>query len=106
MRFEEFLHNYRGLLALLSLLATVNVLFAHRALLRLSQVRPALLAAVGIRRIDWWPRCVWGVTRLGFTAQGQDLPLRTRLHFQGVAVTYAVLLGLMGRALVDLARLV
>jgi len=106
MSFEALLHQYRGLLALLSVLATVNVLFAHRALLRLSQKRPALLAAVGIRRIDWWPRCVWGAARLGFTAVGQELPLVTRLHFQGVAVSYAVLLGLMARALVDLARLV
>ena len=106
MSFEVFLHQYRGLLALLSLLATVNVLFAHRALVRLSEVRPGLLTAVGIRRIDWWPRCVWGITRLGFTAQGKELALRTRLHFQGVTVTYAVLLGLMARAVVDLARLV
>ncbi|HEY9255496.1 MAG TPA: hypothetical protein VIP30_13275 [Stenotrophomonas sp.] len=105
MGFETLLHQYRGLLALLSVLATVNVLFAHRALLRLSQAAPGLLAAAGIRRIDWWPRCVWGVARLGFTALGKELPLATRLHFQGVAVSYAVLLGLMARALVDLARL-
>ncbi|HVJ37566.1 MAG TPA: hypothetical protein VM687_07150 [Stenotrophomonas sp.] len=105
MSFEALLHQYRGVLALLSVLATVNVLFAHRALLRLSQVAPALLTAAGIRRIDWWPRCVWGVARLGFTALGRSLPLATRLHFQGVAVSYAVLLGLMARALVDLAAL-
>lgn len=105
MSFERFLHQYRGLLALLSVLATVNVLCAHRALLRLQASQPGLLAAVGIRRIDWWPRCILGIVRLGFSRAGLHLPLRTRLHFQGVAVTYAVLLGLMLRALVDVARL-
>lgn len=105
MGFEAFLHQYRGLLALLSVLATVNVLMAHRALLRLQASRPALLAAVGIRRIDWWPRCVLGVCRLGFTSAGRELPMRVRVQFQAVAVTYVVLIGLIVRALFDLARL-
>lgn len=105
MGFEAFLREYRGLLALLSVLATVNVMFAHRALLRLAQTQPRLLAAVGIRRIDWWPRCVLGVGRLGFTAAGRGLPLRARVHFQAVAVTYAVLLALFAKAAVDIAAL-
>ncbi|HYG08198.1 MAG TPA: hypothetical protein VD865_17550 [Stenotrophomonas sp.] len=105
MNFEALLHQYRGLLALLSVLATVNVLYAHRALLRLAQSRPQLLQAVGIRRIDWWPRCVLGVARLGFSGAGSALSLRTRLHFQGVTVTYVVLLALIARAAVDIARL-
>lgn len=105
MGFEALLHEYRGLLALLSVVATVNVLYAHRALLRLASTRPELLQAVGIRRIDWWPRCIAGIVRLGFSGAGGSLPLRTRLHFQGVAVTYAVLLALMARAVFDVVRL-
>jgi len=105
MALENFLRDYRALLALLSVLATINVLFAHRALLRLSATRPALLAAVGIRRIDWWPRCILGVTRLGFTSAGRDLPLMTRLHFQGVALTYVVLITLLVRGVIELTAL-
>ncbi|HEY0334139.1 MAG TPA: hypothetical protein VGC74_10570 [Stenotrophomonas sp.] len=105
MGFEAFLHQYRALLALLSLLALVNVMFAHRALLRLAAAQPALLRAVGIIRIDWWLRCVLGVARLGFTRAGHALPLATRLQFQAVALTYVVLIALMLRAIFDLARL-
>jgi len=105
MGFEAFLRDYRGLLALLSVLATVNVLFAHRALLRLSGTQPELLQAVGIRRIDWWPRCVLGVFRLAFTGAGRTLPLATRVHFQGVALTYVVLLALLAHAAVEVMRL-
>lgn len=105
MGFEAFLHQYRGLLALLSVLATVNVLSVHRALLRLQAARPGLLAAVGIVRIDWWPRCVLGICRLGFTAAGHELPIRLRVQFQAVALTYVVLIALILRALFDLARL-
>lgn len=105
MGFEAFLREYRGLLALLSVLATVNVMFAHRALLRLAQTEPQRLDAAGIRRIDWWPRCVLGVGRLGFTAAGHGLPLRTRVHFQAVALTYLVLLALFAKAVVDIAGL-
>ncbi|MDG2523772.1 hypothetical protein P6166_00150 [Stenotrophomonas sp. HITSZ_GD] len=105
MGLEAFLREYRGLLALLSVLATVNVMFAHRALLRLAQTQPQLLAAVGIRRIDWWPRCVLGVGRLGFTAAGRGLPLRPRVQFQAVAVTYVVLLALFAQGAVQIAGL-
>jgi len=105
MGFEVFLHQYRGLLALLSVLATVNVLSVHRALVRLQGVQPALLRAVGIVRIDWWPRCVLGIGRLGFTAAGRALPTRLRVQLQAVAVTYVVLIALIVRALVDVARL-
>jgi len=105
MGFEAFLREYKGLLALLSVLATVNVMFAHRALLRLAQAEPQRLAAVGIRRIDWWPRCVLGVGRLGFTGVGHGLPLATRVHFQAAAVTYVVLLALFAKAMVDIVGL-
>lgn len=105
MGFEAFLRDYRGLLALLSVLATVNVLFAHRALLRLASAQPDLLHAVGIRRIDWWPRCVRGIFRLAFTGAGRSLPLAARAQFQGVALTYVVLLALLAHAAVEVARL-
>ncbi len=106
MSFEVFLREYRGLLALLSVLATVNVMFAHRALLRLAQAEPQRVVAGGIRRIDWWPRCVLGVGRLGFTAAGHGLALRTRVQFQAVAVTYVVLVALFAKAMVDIVGLV
>jgi len=105
MGFEAFLRDYRGLLALLSVLATVNVLFAHRALLRLSSTQPGLLQTVGIRRIDWWPRCVRGVFRLAFGGAGRSLRLATRVQFQGVAVTYVVLLALLAYAALEVVRL-
>ncbi len=106
MSFEVFLREYRGLLALLSVLATVNVMFAHRAGRGVAPAAPLGRAGGGTRRIDWWPRCVLGVGRLGFTAAGHGLALRTRVQFQAVAVTYVVLVALFAKAMVDIVGLV
>ncbi|WP_157062486.1 hypothetical protein [Pseudoxanthomonas dokdonensis] len=92
MNFNHFLAEYRIWFGVLASVAFVNGFLAHRELLKLYAQRQDLLRSVGIIRVDWWFRCIWGAMQLGFGQAGKSLPWFSRLVFKGIGFHYAWLL--------------
>jgi len=79
----------RGGLGVLSVLTIVNVLIAHRTMLRLQRQSPDVMQRAGILRVDWWWRCLLGMFRLAFLDAGKSLDNSGRWVFRGIVFSYA-----------------
>lgn len=76
----------------------IGVVISHVRLIQLEKNNPELLRAAGIKKIDWWWSCLRGIYRLGFTALGNTLPIRTRIALRLALATYAVVVVGVGLA--------
>lgn len=68
------------------------ILYANRRLKELKEREPSLLDGVGIKRIDWWGRCIIGIFRLGYVSSDTRLKPSDRVLFKGVILIYLIII--------------
>ena len=80
--------DFKLLIGLLASVAVASTLLATFELRRMLKYQTELMKEAGIKRVDWWFRCIAGVYLLAFSSLRNRLSLRQRALFAVLCLVY------------------